>query len=86
MNRREDNKGYGWTNLKKIEIIAMSHGFSVVGGGGGRERMIKSANTSTSGGVCLFSDCKTMTVVMQNLKIAFRQILLQLLGKLLPNK
>ena len=91
MNWREDNKGYGWTNLKKIEIIAMSHGFSVVGGGGGgggggRERMIKSANTSTSGGVCLFSDCKTMTVVMQNLKIAFRQILLQLLGKLLPNK
>ena len=48
--------------------------------------MIKSANTSTSGGVCLLSDCKTMTVVMQNLKIAFRQILLQLLGKLLPNK
>ena len=85
MNRREDNKGYGWTNLKKIEIIAMSHGFSVVGGGG-RERMIKSANTSTSGGVCLFSDSKTMTVVLQNLKIAFRQILLQLLGKLLPNK
>ena len=80
-------QGYGWTNLKKIEIIAMSHGFSVVGGGGGGgERMIKSANTSTSGGVCLFSDCKTMTVVMQNLKIAFRQILLQLLGKLLPNK
>lgn len=77
-------QGYGWTNLKKIEIIAMSHGFSVVGGG--RERMIKSANTSTSGGVCLFSDCKTMTVVLQNLKIAFRQILLQLLGKLLPNK
>lgn len=76
-------QGYGWTNLKKIEIIAMSHGFSV---GGGRERMIKSANTSTSGGVCLFSDCKTMTVVLQNLKIAFRQILLQLLGKLLPNK
>ena len=35
VNRREDNKGYGWTNLKKIEIIAMSHGFSVVGGGGG---------------------------------------------------
>ena len=35
MNRREDNKGYRWTNLKKIEIIAMSHGFSVVGGGGG---------------------------------------------------
>ena len=35
MNRRENNKGYGWTNLKKIEIIAMSHGFSVVGGGGG---------------------------------------------------
>ena len=68
----------------------MSHGFSVVlgggGGEGGRERMIKSANTSTSGRVCLFSDCKTMTVVMQNLKIAFRQILLQLLGKLLPNK
>lgn len=87
MNRREDNKGYGWTNLKKIEIIAMSHGFSVVGGGGGeRERMIKSANTSTSGGVCLFSDCKTMTVVLQNLTIAFRQILLQLIGKLLPNK
>lgn len=87
MNRREDNKGYGWTNLKRIEIIAMSHDFSVVGGGGGgRERMIKSANTSTSGGVCLFSDCKTMTVVLQNLKIAFRQILLQLLGKLLPNK
>ena len=53
---------------------------------GGRERMIKSANTSTSGGVCLFSDCKTMTVVLQNLKIAFRQILLQLLGKLLSNK
>ena len=79
MNRREDNKGYGWTNLKKIEIIAISHGFSVVGGGGGgRERMIKSANTSTNGGVCLFSDCKTMTVVLQNLKIAFRQILLQL--------
>ena len=48
--------------------------------------MIKSANTSTSGGVYLFSDCKTMTVVTQNLKIAFRQILLQLLGKLLPNK
>ena len=64
----------------------MSHGFSVVGGWGKRERMIKSANTTTSGGVCLFSDCKTMTVVMQNLKIAFRQILLQLLGKLLPNK
>lgn len=85
MNRREDNKGYGWTNLKKIEIIAMSHGFSVVVGGGG-ERMIKSANTSTSGGVYLFSDCKAMTVVTQNLKIAFRQILLQLLGKLLPNK
>ena len=79
-------QGYGWTNLKKIEIIAMSHGFSVVGGGGGRERMIKSAITSTSGGVCLFSDCKTMTVVLQNLKIAFGQILLQLLGKLLPNK
>lgn len=86
MNRREDNKGYGWTNLKKIEIIAMSHGFSVVVGGGGGERMIKSANTSTSGGVYLFSDCKAMTVVTQNLKIAFRQILLQLLGKLLPNK
>lgn len=88
MNRREDNKGYGWTNLKKIEIIAMSHGFSVVGGGvgGERERMIKSANTSTSGGVCLLSDCKTMTVVLQNLTIAFRQILLQLIGKLLPNK
>ena len=64
----------------------MSQGFSVVGGGGGRERMIKSANTSTSGGVCLLSDCKTMTVVSQNLTIAFRQILLQLIGKLLPNK
>ena len=87
MNRREDNKGYGWTNLKKIEIIAMSHGFSVVGEGGGeRERMIKSTNTSTSGGVCLLSDCKTMTVVLQNLTITFRQILLLLIGKLLPNK
>ena len=41
MNWREDNKGYGWTNLKKIEIIAMSHGFSVVGGGGGGEEKKK---------------------------------------------